>query len=147
MASRVNNSFSFNSTSYSIKTYKSLLTRSLREPGIPCTKSIEVSESRMERVKHKFLGVFSHESRFEIAMTNCKSDIWVTECIHERELRLLWVCNLAVQSGEKKCGSFLCSSDMLIAISFEIKIYISKCAVYRRKWLEGHVASPPNHNL
>ena len=29
----------------------SLLTRSLREPGGPCTKSMEVSESRMERVK------------------------------------------------------------------------------------------------
>ena len=28
-----------------------LLTRSLREPGEPCTKSMEVSESRMERVK------------------------------------------------------------------------------------------------
>ena len=28
-----------------------LLTPSLREPGGPCTKSMEVSESRMERVK------------------------------------------------------------------------------------------------
>ena len=28
-----------------------LLTRSLREPGGPCTKSMEVSESCMERVK------------------------------------------------------------------------------------------------
>ena len=31
--------------------YESQLTRSLREPGGPCTKSMEVSESRMERVK------------------------------------------------------------------------------------------------
>ena len=30
-------------------------------------------------------------------------------------------CGLAFQSGEKKRGSFLCSSDMLIAISFEIE--------------------------
>ena len=30
---------------------RKLLTRSLREPGGPCTKSMEVSESRMERVK------------------------------------------------------------------------------------------------
>ena len=30
-----------------------VLTRSLREPGGPCTKSMEVSESRMERVKVK----------------------------------------------------------------------------------------------
>ena len=28
-----------------------LLTRSLREPGGPCTKSMEVEESRIERVK------------------------------------------------------------------------------------------------
>ena len=31
----------------------SFLTRSLREPGGPCTKSMEVSESRMERVNKK----------------------------------------------------------------------------------------------
>ena len=30
-----------------------VLTRSLREQGGPCTKSMEVSESRMERVKKK----------------------------------------------------------------------------------------------
>ena len=30
----------------------SLLTRSLREPGGPCTKSMEASESCMERVNH-----------------------------------------------------------------------------------------------
>ena len=31
------------------------LTRSLREPGGPCTKSMEVPESRMERVKTNLL--------------------------------------------------------------------------------------------
>ena len=31
--------------------FKMSLTRSLREPGGPCTKPMEVSESRMERVK------------------------------------------------------------------------------------------------
>ena len=31
---------------------KALLTRSLREPGGPCTKSMEVSESHMERVNN-----------------------------------------------------------------------------------------------
>ena len=30
--------------------YVSVLTSSLREPGVPCAKSMEVSESRMERV-------------------------------------------------------------------------------------------------
>ena len=32
---------------------QSILTRSLREPGGPCTKSMEVPESRMERVKYR----------------------------------------------------------------------------------------------
>ena len=32
--------------------------------------------------------------------------------------------------------------DMLIDISFEIE-FLLKCTVYRRKWLEGHVAPPP----
>ena len=39
-----------------------MLTRSLRVPGGPCTKSMEVSESRMERVK--FNGFVVHDSAF-----------------------------------------------------------------------------------
>ena len=35
---------------YKAQQNRSLLTRSLREPGGPCTKSMEVSESRMKRV-------------------------------------------------------------------------------------------------
>ena len=37
----------------------SSLTRSLREPGGPCTKSMEVSESRMERVNIKIFFLFN----------------------------------------------------------------------------------------
>ena len=33
-----------------------LLTRSLREPGGPCTMSMEVSESRIERVNYSDVG-------------------------------------------------------------------------------------------
>ena len=36
-----------------------LLTRSQREPGGPCTKSMEVSESRMERVKKKIIYAYN----------------------------------------------------------------------------------------
>ena len=36
---------------YRILILQFVLTRSLREPGGPCTKSMEVSESRMEGVK------------------------------------------------------------------------------------------------
>ena len=32
-----------------------------------------------------WLWAFSHESRFEIAMANCNSDIWITQCTHERK--------------------------------------------------------------
>ena len=39
---------------------------------------------------------------------NCYCDIWITDCTHEREKRLLRVCSLAFQSGEKKSGSFKC---------------------------------------
>ena len=67
--------------------------------------------------------------------------------VYTRERKLCRVCGLVFQSGEKKHGLFLCSSDMLIDISFEIWISIRKCAVYLRRWLEGHVAPPPNHNL
>ena len=34
-----------------VKVTAYILTRSLREPGVPCTKSMEFSESSMERVK------------------------------------------------------------------------------------------------
>ena len=40
-----------------------ILTRSLREPGGPCTKSVEVSESRMERVNIKLL-IFEFSSQY-----------------------------------------------------------------------------------
>ena len=43
------------------------LTRSLREPSGPCTKSMEVFESRMERVKN-ILGTLAGKS-------DCKSSL------------------------------------------------------------------------
>ena len=39
------------SWTFNIPIVMALLTRSLREPGGPCTKSMEVSEYRIERVK------------------------------------------------------------------------------------------------
>ena len=85
------------------------------------------------------LWLFSHKSRFEVAMKNIVIAIFESPSVQTRERRFRWVCGLAFQNGEKKRGSFLCSSDMLIAISFEIR----KCVVYRRKLSEGHVATPP----
>ena len=58
--------------------------------------------------------------------------------VYTRERRLRWVCGLVFQSRKKKRGSFLCSSDMLIANFIWDQISIGKCVVYQRKWLESH---------
>ena len=67
--------------------------------------------------------------------------------MYTRERRLLRVRRLAFQSEEKKRGSFLCSSDMLIAIYFEIEFLLenglSAAEVVRR----SHSSAPPSHNL
>ena len=69
---------------------------------------IMVMEGFLTTGLHK---VFSHESRFEIAMTNCNCDNWINKwCIQEK--LLCQVCSIAFQSGEKKRGSFLCSFSL-----------------------------------
>ena len=49
-------------------------------------------------------------------MTDYNCNIWITECTHERKD----FAEFPEQEEEFKHGSFLCSSDMLIAISFVI---------------------------
>ena len=71
--------------------------------------------------------LFSHKSRFESAMTNCKLR-YLNYRVYTQEKRLRQVCGLAFQSREKKRGSLLCSSDMLIDISFE-KIRKLMCGI------------------
>ena len=66
--------------------------------------------------------------------------------VHTGERRLLWVCGLAFQSGEKECGSFLCSSEMLIAISFKIEFLLENVRVYRQKLSEGHAVQRSRHS-
>ena len=66
--------------------------------------------------------------------------------MYTRERRRFRVCSLAFQSEEKKRGSFLCSSDMLIAIYFEIEFLLENgllAEVVRR----SHSSAPPSHNL
>ena len=55
------------------------LTRSLREPGGPCTKSMKLSESRMERVKsHKYASISDTGiSNQELKMIASRTDILV----------------------------------------------------------------------
>ena len=87
--------------------------------------------------------MFSHESRFEIATTNCNCDIWITKCTHEREKTFPSLRFSIPERGEE---AWLISVFCWHADCYFISI--RKCAVYRRKWLEGHVAPPPkSHNL
>ena len=89
---------------------------------------------------HSWIRVFSHESKFEIAMTNCNCDIWITECTHEREKTSLSLRFSIPERGEEArlVSVFWWHADCYF-------ISTRKCAVYRRKWLEGHVhvAPPP----
>ena len=51
-----------------IYTENAFLTRSLRKPNGPCTKSMEVSESRMERVKPACF--YIAKTQFNVHMIN-----------------------------------------------------------------------------
>ena len=68
--------------------------------------------------------VFSYKSRFEMAMTNCNKLQYLNYRVCTRESRLRRFCGLAFQSGDKKRGSFLCFSEVLIALSFEIEFLL-----------------------
>ena len=82
--------------------------------------------------------VFSHQSRFKIAMTNCNCDIWITECTHERENTFPSLGCSIPERGEE---AWLVFVFFWHAHAYIISIW--KCAVNRRKWLEGHVAPSP----
>ena len=82
------------------------------------------------------LRVFSHENRFEIAMTNCKCDIFELPSVHTREKTSLRLRVSIPERGEEV---------WLVSVSFwhaDCYFYL-RSAVYRRKWLESHVAPPP----
>ena len=76
-------------------------------------------------------------------MTKCNCDIWMTECTHKRKRQVCQVCGLAFQSGEKKIclvSMFFWHADCYFICD---RISIRKWTVYRRKWLEGHIAASP----
>ena len=84
------------------------------------------------------LRVFSHESRFKIAMMNCNCDIWIVECTHEKAKSLRFSIP---ERGEEA---------WLVSVFFwhaDCYSFLLENAVYRRKWLEGHVALPPKSQL
>ena len=70
--------------------------------------------------------LFSHESRFEIAMKNCNCENYA---VYTREKRLARVC-------------VPCQSNMHGARVSCASVHLQR-VVYRRKWLESHVAPPP----
>ena len=123
------------------------LTRSLREPGEPCTKSMEVSESRMERVNYKSQG-------FSLVVTCCVDvdnfavqttrGYWsVTSQFHlgfraMHKMYTHWLCQcvsgargLSVSSGQnndacslKPCRLIVQRLCELIFISWDVRVQI-----------------------
>ena len=76
-------------------------------------------------------------------MTNCNCEFAIFELpsVHK-----------AFQGREKKRGSFLCSSDMLIAISFEIEFLLENVRFISEVVRGSRSSTPPppkknNHNL
>ena len=92
--------------------------------------------------------VFSHKSRLKIAMTNIVIVIFELPSVHTREKSSSSLRFSIPERGEEA---------WLVYVSFRHadcyfisdRISIRKYAVYQRKWLESHIASPPppNHNL
>ena len=102
--------------------------------------------------------LFTHESKVpNLNDLNCT--IWITQCTHERSNYdiLITQCTheslnlrFSITEREKMRGSCLGTLPIKHAQSSRFLCF-STCmqrAVYRRKWLEGHVAPPPppNHN-
>ena len=109
-----------------------------------CPERVEIWRKMPEKYRYvsvKLGSVFTREQ-----IRNCDDELWLryfNYWVYTRERRLLRFCGLAFQSEEKKRGSFLCSDWHADCYFIWDRIYIRKCAVYRWKWLEGHVAPPP----
>ena len=101
----------------------------------PVAKSTRTIMQGFQRVR-----MFPHKSRFKIAMTNCNCDIWITECKQERE-REKTSLSLLSSIPKRRQETWLVSAFSWHADCYFISI--RKCAVYRRKWIEGHIAPPP----
>ena len=82
--------------------------------------------------------VFSHKSSFEIAMTNCNCNIWITKCTREREKT-----SPCLRFSIPEQGWSVARFCVLLTCWLLFHFNIRKRTVYRRKWLEGHVALPP----
>ena len=80
----------------------------------------------------------------------CNCDIWITQCTHERCNCDIWITqctherpNLGFSIPEREKNVWVpCQSNMHGARISCASVHMQR-AVYRRKWLEGHLASPP----
>ena len=91
------------------------------------------------------MNVFTRE---QIQNCNDELQLWYLNYrVYTRERRLLWVCSLAFQSGEKKRGLNLWFSDMLIAISSEIwEFLLENAQLIGRSGYTVTQLRPQNHN-
>ena len=113
---------------------KNLLTRSLREPGGPCTKSMEVLESRMEWVKGgtrqsthisvlmlslvQYCGIFPHQN-LNILHSGKKKYSMNTfgqpfQHIFLKQLKFQYACTLIILKLKNKNTAFNSKIDRLI---------------------------------
>ena len=92
------------------------------------------------------LRLFSHESK--VRYLNCA--FWITQCTHERSNCDIWITqctherpNLGFSIPEREKNVWVpCQSNMHGARISCASVHM-QCVVYRRKWLEGHLAPPP----
>ena len=104
--------------------------------------------------KVRTLRLFSHESKVRNLNYHLNCAFWITQCTHERSNCDIWITQctherpnlgFCIPAGEECLGTLPIkharSSHFLCFYTYMQR------AVYRRKWLEGHLAPPPNHNL
>ena len=97
------------------------------------------------------LWLFSHESKVRNLNYHSNCTIWITQCTHERSNCDIWItqctCTRETEFGfsipEREKNVWVpCQSNVHGARISCASVHV-QCAVYRRKWLVGHVAPPP----
>ena len=102
------------------------------------------------RKEKKLLWLFSHESKVRNWNDHSNCAIWITQCTHERSNCDIWITqctherpNLEFCIPEREKNVWVpCQSNMHGARISCTSVHMQR-AIYRRKWLEGHVAPPP----
>ena len=98
--------------------------------------------------------LFSHESKVRNLNYHLNCAFWITQCTHERSNFDIWITqctherpNLGFCIPEREKNVRVpCQSNMHRTRISCASVHM-QCAVYRRKWLEGHLGPPPKSQL